>query len=200
MERWLWPSRSMVRKKDAGILVKNSSGKEIHRESFDSSQGAFERRITLDGKKGEEFEILVRDHGSGGWCIQPGAGFVHAGVAGKRFLGLTRCGMNRIFVEAPANTNTSMEFYGTHCGAFGYWLFDDSGKLLRSSYTWQPQLALKQGPQKKFMIRMPKKKEKQVYSLVFYAEFDARIKLNNLKTISGSRNYYEVPAGKPASL
>ena len=47
---------------------------------------------------------------------------------------------------------------------------------------------------------MPKKKEKQVYSLVFYAEFDARIKLNNLKTISGSRSYYDVPAGKPASL
>ncbi|MBR7104349.1 MAG: hypothetical protein IKC65_05350 [Lentisphaeria bacterium] len=190
LERWLWPGRSRVKHPQAGITVADKNGKVLVSEKFDSSQGAFSRAFKLNGKKGDTFTVTIRDNGSGGWNIVPSRDFVHAGMAQKVPFHLTRCGMNRVYFEVPANRNTSVAFYGTHCGAFGYWLFDDNGKLLKSKYSWQPELSLSKKPLQEMMIRLPRNSRKKVYTLVFYAEFDARMRLNNLKCISGSRAWF----------
>ncbi|MBQ7207667.1 MAG: hypothetical protein IJS01_07725 [Lentisphaeria bacterium] len=204
MNRWLWPSPLRIKKPDAGVTfsrgvpqrdaqgnIASHGGEVIGTFSFDSSKGGFTKEFKLSGKKGDTFIISVRDNNNGGWCIVPSPAHVSAGVVGQVPFKLTRCGLNRVYFEVPAETNVSFSYYGTHCGAFGYWLFDENGKLIRAGSTWQPELSLRKTPARKFMVRLPRKNHRRVCSLVFYAEFDARLKFNNVKFISGSRDFFE---------
>jgi hypothetical protein len=191
LQRWVWPTLLKVRKADAGITVADSAGKVIRSLKFDSSRGGFAEKITLSGKKGDVFDITVRDNNNGGWCIAPSPDHVHAGAVGKAPFRLTRCGLDRVYFEVPADTNVSFTYYGTHSGAFGYWLFDENGKLMKSETGFQAEHALTKEPSKSFKVRLPRKNFRRVCSLIFYAEFDARLKFSNVKYISGDREFFE---------
>ena len=189
--RWVTNYRIKNKYPAAGLTV-SKAGKEIIRLPFDSSRGAFEMSCELSGKKGDVFDIVLRDTGNGDWYILPSENYCHGGVFDpKNFVRLARCGLTRLCFEVPAGKEAKIRFYGTHYGPYGYFLTDEKGNIIRKDSGFQERNAISTAPLSILETLIPPAGKKRLFHLVLWADTDAKLHISNVTVFSGSSAFFD---------
>ena len=177
-QRWINSYKNKKKMEGAAITIADGTGKIVTKRPFDSSCGRLTEKFELSGKKGDLFDVTITDTGNGDWSLLPGKGFVHAAVTKKGSVKITRCGLVRFYFEVQAGKGSSISFYGAHAGGFGYWLFDDTGRLVKQATSWQARHAISTKPDAVLEIKVPGGEKKRLFSIVLWAENDAVFKID----------------------
>ncbi|MBQ7207513.1 MAG: hypothetical protein IJS01_06905 [Lentisphaeria bacterium] len=190
-QRWINAARSKKKEEGTSITVSDITGKVVEIRPFDSSSGRLTEKFDISGKKGDLFDVRIRDIGNGDWSLLPSSNFVHA-ASTKTRIKITRCGMYRFYFEVPAGKeDVSISFYGAHAGGFGYWLFDEKDRLVKKEIKWQARHAISTAPASVCRIAIPEGKTRRIFSIVLWAEYDAMLKIVNSPYVSASLAFFD---------
>lgn len=189
LQRWIWP----VPKKndfDAAIRILNAAGELIHEQKIDANADAMRLVFPLTGRPGDEFTVVVRDYANADWCVVPSAAIVHAGIVENAPLRLARNGLSRFYFEVPAGKTVHLEYYGTHVGGYGAWLYDETGTVIDAAAGRMMQSAMQKAPRQTIRLTVPAAPRRRVCSIVSWAVFDAQLRLRGSSLLSGTREFF----------
>ena len=192
MQRWVTSYRVKKTMENSGITVVGPRGEKVVELPVDSSKGTLTAEFEVEGSAGDVFEISVRDTANGDWSIMSSPAFIHAGIfKDGKAIRMARCGLNELFFEVEPGREAQIDFYGTHTGAYGLWLFDEKGRIIKTESGNQPANAISNTPATSINIKIPANPERKIYSVACWAEADAKIFISNVKAVSGSPEFFK---------
>ena len=190
MRRWLWPAPQKPKFNSFIKIMKD--GKIINEHTFDTTKlETYTVDFTLPGKPGDEFTVIVNDHGNADWEIIPTSDFVHAGFSENRPFIAARNGFNRFYFAVEPGAKVRVQYNGTHIGGFGFWCMDEQNKIIHTETGWTEKHSLNVTPSKVITLHLKGGKERKIYSIVTWAEMDGRFRLDGTKYFSGTAEFFK---------